>query len=198
MGTDGESENMASGGVLEFCKEEGCARPRVGWGLCGLHYQRFRRSGQSAPTQRSQARAETVDADGSRKCWKCGDRKPFTSEHFPQDHRRPGQLKGTCTDCLRAAGRKCQLQRAYGLTVEVYEALLLAQGEKCAVCALPLATVSDGFGTKKTRPHIDHCHATGKVRGILCHHCNVMLGHAKDSTALLTAAITYLEASRAN
>lgn len=40
---------------------------------------------------------------------------------------------------------------------------------------------------------VDHCHKTKRVRGIICHHCNLVLGHARDSVEVLSAAIAYLK-----
>lgn len=69
----------------------------------------------------------------------------------------------------RSPERKAQvkarrLARVYGLTVAEHDALMARQGGACAVCARP-------FGERRP-PHIDHCHATGKVRGLLCARCN--------------------------
>lgn len=180
---------VAKGGPKEVCTVPGCGRNRVAWGLCGLHHARRKRSGDVRPSHRSQARAETIADDGTRKCFKCGDRKPFTAEFFPEDARRPPDLKGTCRTCLRAAVRNSSLMALYGIGSVQFDQIMTAQGCACAVCGLHL----DGE-SKKTTPHIDHCHSTGKVRGILCHQCNVLLGNAKDSPALLAAAIKYLDA----
>ena len=79
----------------------------------------------------------------------------------------------------------------YGLTEATYFDLLKAQGGKCAICD----TDKPG-GQGKNRPsgwHIDHDHKTGRVRGLLCHKCNVGLGHFQDSIDTLKAAIKYLE-----
>lgn len=87
-------------------------------------------------------------------------------------------------------------QRYYrlGITQEQFEALLAAQDHKCAICTRVLEP------GKKT--HVDHDHsccpsktkACGAcIRGVLCHDCNILLGHAKDSIACLIGAITYLE-----
>jgi hypothetical protein len=175
------------------CNTDGCGRFCVGWGLCGLHYARAKRSGSVTPSHRSQARAETIGDDGRRKCWKCGERKPFDADHFPHDRRRPGELKGTCRECLRRAAKNSTIVALYGITLADSEALLAAQGGKCAVCRMPLNGTS-----KNDTPHIDHCHDTSAVRGVLCHHCNVLLGHAKDSSQLLREAAAYLERSYAN
>lgn len=56
---------------------------------------------------------------------------------------------------------------------------------KCGICQLQM--------TENTRfMHLDHCHTTGEIRGILCHNCNLGLGHFKDSVVFLEAAIDYL------
>ena len=62
---------------------------------------------------------------------------------------------------------------------------LVEQGMKCAICATKR---SGGRGW-----HGDHDHVTGKFRGVLCHQCNVGLGHFKDDTRILNLAIRYLE-----
>lgn len=70
---------------------------------------------------------------------------------------------------------------SYGLTQDAYDALLEEAQGRCAVCGVeePL--------------RIDHNHTTGKVRGLLCHNCNVGLGHFCDDPKLLKKAIDYLK-----
>jgi hypothetical protein len=82
--------------------------------------------------------------------------------------------------------RRANLKAAYGITPEEYDALFSSQGFACAVCLTQEPET-------KTKWHLDHCHSTGKVRGILCHHCNLMLGNAKDDPERLKAAVAYLE-----
>lgn len=82
---------------------------------------------------------------------------------------------------LRAAARL----RTYGLDLAGFDALLVSQEWKCAVCR---AEVPGGRGNW----HVDHCHATGRVRGILCAPCNLGLGSFKDDPARLDAAAAYL------
>jgi hypothetical protein len=77
-------------------------------------------------------------------------------------------------------------QYIYGLTPEQYGAMLAEQGNACAICRSP------EWPGKGNRPHVDHDHATGKVRGILCGRCNFGLGQFQDDPDLLRAAITYL------
>jgi hypothetical protein len=65
------------------------------------------------------------------------------------------------------------LKKKYGLTLESYEEMLLKQEGKCAIC-------ESGFGDKKPNlPNIDHNHITGKVRGLLCSPCNIVLGYVE-------------------
>lgn len=77
------------------------------------------------------------------------------------------------------------LRRVYGITTADYEALLAGQGGRCAICG---TTEPKGKG----RFHVDHCHESNVVRGLLCHHCNLGLGNFKDDTERLRGAISYL------
>jgi hypothetical protein len=78
------------------------------------------------------------------------------------------------------------LKKSYGMTLEQREAMLAAQGGKCAICTSP--------EPNGRYWHIDHCHSSMKVRGLLCNNCNLMLGHSKDNVETLAAAIRYLSA----
>jgi hypothetical protein len=75
--------------------------------------------------------------------------------------------------------------RNYGLTLEDYRALVARQGNACAIC-----------GKSGLRLCIDHCHATGKVRGLLCNRCNTGLGCYADDPKLTAAATAYLEGAQ--
>lgn len=82
------------------------------------------------------------------------------------------------------ARRRAKRYKGYGISDEDYQALLARQGGLCGICR------------KKKRPLcVDHCHVTGKVRGLLCHKCNLGLGHYDDDPVLTRAATSYLEAS---
>jgi hypothetical protein len=82
----------------------------------------------------------------------------------------------------------------HGLTIEQYRAMWDAQAGHCAICAVELVDIEQREG--RTVPDhcatIDHCHKTGKVRGLLCRHCNLCIGYARDSIATLVRAIDYL------
>lgn len=119
-------------------------------------------------------------AEPDRQCAKCREVKP--AQRF---HRRGPRRTIVCASCRAAmrpsrAGRpdlqgdpikaKNQtLVRRYGITLEQYDLMLEAQNYCCAICAKP---------HNAPRPlSVDHCHRTGRVRGLLCTRCNVALGH---------------------
>ncbi len=85
------------------------------------------------------------------------------------------------------ARRKKQL-RLYNLTPEVYDEMLARQGYLCAGCG--------GAPTARDKFFVDHDHVTGKVRGLLCHHCNVSIGMAKDDPAVLEKLAAYLRSHK--
>jgi hypothetical protein len=76
-----------------------------------------------------------------------------------------------------------RLKHRYGITKEVFLNLLAEQKNCCCICLEPFVN---------QKPHVDHCHKTGKVRGLLHKQCNSLLGFAKDKQAVLLSAINYL------
>lgn len=79
-----------------------------------------------------------------------------------------------------------QLKARYGITLQQKNELLSSQGECCAICQSPSAGSGTGW-------HLDHCHDSNKVRGVLCAPCNIMLGGARDNVETLARAISYLK-----
>ena len=75
--------------------------------------------------------------------------------------------------------------RSHGLSLQDYRAMFERQGKVCGICKTPGKPLC-----------VDHCHATGKVRGLLCRDCNLGLGNYKDNPVFTRAATAYLEASR--
>jgi hypothetical protein len=88
---------------------------------------------------------------------------------------------------LRDEDRRRRLLREYGISPEEYDALLTSQDGRCCICGADYPG-ANGW-------HIDHCHKTGVVRGILCHRCNLGLGNFRDDPERLAAAIEYLAAA---
>ena len=94
---------------------------------------------------------------------------------------------------LRLKGRRkvyqrhSDLRKSYGIEPEEYDALLTQQDGVCAICGLPERAKGKNYLA------VDHCHVTGRIRGLLCSNCNHGIGHLKDNRDLLLAAIKYLE-----
>lgn len=84
------------------------------------------------------------------------------------------------------------MQKLYGIGIDEYELMFEAQGAGCAICGGSEMSV-DPKTKKVRRMAIDHCHKTGKVRGLLCSKCNYGLGRFNDSIELLEKAIGYLK-----
>jgi hypothetical protein len=85
----------------------------------------------------------------------------------------------------KAAARWCWVKRKYGLTKEQWLDIFEVQGRRCACCRSAEPSSKRGW-------HTDHDHKTEKLRGIVCHPCNVMLGAARDSIEILEAGKRYL------
>lgn len=83
------------------------------------------------------------------------------------------------------------LKRIYGITIETYENMSEEQGHVCKICKCA-ETVIDKRNGKIRALAVDHCHQSGKVRGLLCTDCNTLLGKAKDNVNVLKSAIDYL------
>lgn len=140
-----------------------------------------------------------------RTCTGCG--AALTPAEFPTD-RRNGKPMPRCRSCRSAAQqawratkpgygaqvyaknkektRERHLVRKYGVTLLDYENLLAEQDGRCAICRAPEVEQFKGV------LHVDHDHATGEVRGLLCRGCNHMLGSVEDDPAVLERAIRYL------
>ena len=84
------------------------------------------------------------------------------------------------------------LRRAYGISLKEYRQMLVQQAHKCKLC------FGEGFLMKDTHSMklvVDHCHTSGKVRGLLCHNCNRALGLLQDNRQTLERALAYLKQS---
>lgn len=105
------------------------------------------------------------------RCKAC--RKQYASEwkSANRDKARASERRRAAEPRSKEQVRRYALQRRYGITVEEYEAQLEAQGGACALCRR---------SPRKIRLHVDHCHRTGKLRGLLCGPCNLFLGRLED------------------
>jgi hypothetical protein len=139
-----------------------------------------------------------VRQTGLKTCPDCATEKPI--EAFHRSKRNLDGRHTYCTPCdskrslnwARAhphAHLNIRRKYRYGMTVVGWFEMFDLQGKVCAICK------ADKPGGKAWW-HTDHCHKTGRVRGILCIHCNRLLGGAQDDVQILEAATAYLRASR--
>jgi hypothetical protein len=89
---------------------------------------------------------------------------------------------------VKAKNKRWHRSTRYGITDAEYQVFMKQQRHRCAVCR-----VKFNADVAAERAHTDHCHKTGKVRGILCHRCNVGLGHFGDNVKRMLAAVAYLQ-----
>lgn len=83
--------------------------------------------------------------------------------------------------------RRSYLRTRYGITIEEWNEMFEKQGGFCAICG-------NHYSTNRHGLQVDHNHKTGKVRGLLCHHCNTGIGNLRDDVRILEKAIVYLSA----
>lgn len=114
-------------------------------------------------------------------CKKCQTEKTY--EEFTKNSNSPDGYYSMCRECKTNS----QYLSTYGITIEQYENMFELQEGCCAICDIHLSK------TGKKKLYIDHCHSSGKVRGLLCQHCNFVLGQAKDTVSILESAILYLK-----
>jgi hypothetical protein len=191
----------------KFCSDCGVWRPASAFtkdrrqrdGLafyCRDHARQRMRESRVRRVGRPQTRRLTADQvipDGSKWCPDCGTVKPVWE--FPRSRANASGRGTYCRPCHNARGRatlerkggsrEYHLQRRYGIGADDANAMLEAQGGLCAVCGTAPAV------------HVDHDHASGRVRAILCFNCNGGLGQFKDDPAALRAAADYVEFHRA-
>lgn len=120
-------------------------------------------------------------ADGEVGAQRAEQKRLYDKVRYERRKAEGAQLGG---DPLKARIR--MLRRNYGLTPEAYDAMVEAQNNQCLICR------TTGEEVRNNRLVVDHCHATGVVRGLLCSKCNLLLGHADDTIERLEQAIMYL------
>ena len=147
---------------------------------------------------------ENIDINAPRKCTKCGIVKN-PEDFFADTTKKITGRRPDCKECNKKRVSKWvkkhqkettfrqylwAAKHKYNLTEEQYHEMMDRQDGKCAICK---KTPSYKRHKKTTiRLHIDHCHKTGKVRGLLCTKCNSGLGMFQDDIDIIKSAIKYL------
>lgn len=96
-----------------------------------------------------------------------------------KDRVKQSQAKNYSTEKYR----KYSFKSRYGISTDEYNTFFQKQDGKCKICNI----------TSEKRLYVDHCHTTGKIRGLLCQQCNTGLGMFKDNEDNLMKAIKYLK-----
>jgi hypothetical protein len=128
-----------------------------------------------------------------KQCKKCGIEKPLSEFHKNKATKDGVQTYcAICSNAIKKDWRKAninlvvdyRIRSRYGITLFKKKTMFFNQNNGCDICKKELSL-------KYTV--VDHCHITGKVRGLLCNSCNSVIGFAKDSTNILKSAILYLD-----
>lgn len=146
-------------------------------------------------------------AGATKVCTGCRVAKPLDS--FPiMTQRGRAVRRARCATCLAKYSKQWKLdnpdqaldtylRKKYGISLDGYRTLLEVQNGVCAICKQSPAerNLSEPKRGRQTVPRlvVDHCHATGRIRGLLCIPCNRGIGFLNDDPALLLAAIDFLE-----
>lgn len=121
------------------------------------------------------------DENGCKKCTKC--KLVLKEENFFKN--KSGLRQSRCTMCINFS--------KFGINRFDYEIMFKKQNGLCAICNKPEFAITR---KKKRMLSVDHCHKTGKVRGLLCGNCNIGIGLFKENKESLWMAIKYLETKK--
>lgn len=165
-----------------WCKEE-LSEKRYGARYCSLA------CGDAWHNHQKALSAQRAKEAARQPCEVCGDlipaTRPANSIYCSLECKRHSQRSNHPT--VSHATREYNRQYKYGISPEEFDAMLAAQGGGCAICG-----TTEWMGNGKV-PHVDHDHATGRIRGILCGNCNLGIGKLGDDPVRLRAAAAYLE-----
>lgn len=141
------------------------------------------REGRPRACGKSCKGSESNRLNDLKKCTQCKrflPRKAFGSNKAKKD--------GLKTECLRCSATRNLAQ--YNITLAEYDLMYEGQKGLCAICEQKDESIKD---ERWQSLYVDHDHVSGRVRGLLCHNCNVALGLMRDNPEVLRAAVVYLE-----
>ena len=116
-------------------------------------------------------------------CNRCKGRA-YHARHRDRINAKQRETRRANKELNRERNFKYNLKRNYGLDLQTYEGLVDKQAGLCAICQ-----------TKPEKLVVDHCHKTGRVRGLLCDPCNTGIGRLQDDVLIVAAALKYLQAA---
>lgn len=128
-------------------------------------------------------------------CSSCKETKPLT-EFYKSNTRYYQRECKVCNKLRKGAWHKTEagklssantkLKARFGIDLTTYKTMLENQSGRCLICECEVSYMGHKLA-------VDHCHTTGKIRGLLCKACNLGLGNFKDNPNLLEKAIKYLK-----
>jgi hypothetical protein len=172
------SENSASGRTRWLCRCD-CGGSVVKIGSNLLQREGRKRRQYCSTECYAQAKKKYLNPLERSRAYRARDREKINHKKRRLRAEKPDQYR-TPIEKQRAANYK-----KYGMTIAQFDAMFSAQDGRCAICR----------ETSATRLCIDHDHATGRVRKLLCHSCNVGLSRFRDNPALLEKAAEYIRDS---
>jgi hypothetical protein len=117
-----------------------------------------------------------------KRCSRCKEKRPNNSEHFWTYPNKTAKTRyrSQCIECHKKANGLSHIKRLYGITENDLDKMKKQQNLCCAIC---------GKGKKL---YVDHCHNTGRIRGLLCDTCNRGIGFLQEDKDILLGALKYL------
>ena len=110
----------------------------------------------------------------------------YDPEYYLKHKDQPIAWRNANPDKHKESNRNSHLMRKFGITVSQYDRMLTDQEGRCAICKDPQAQLARNLA-------VDHCHDTGKIRGLLCLPCNTAIGLLKDSSDIVISLLEYLK-----
>lgn len=156
-----------------LCRAEDCENLADTRGLCSKHYARWYRTGST----KLKTRSPCAVFEDELPCPNLAKTKGLCPKHYLRLKKH-----GTTELIPRSINKWQRIEQSKW-------ALSRNQDYKCAICGIPDPRTDD---SDRRSFHVDHDHDTQLIRGLLCHNCNLMLGHARDDPRILAKAIGYL------
>ncbi|WP_329408178.1 endonuclease VII domain-containing protein [Streptomyces sp. NBC_00704] len=144
---------------------------------CRECWAAYHQARQVAQGRNVRPRVDTPE--GNKFCRSCEEVKPHREWH--RNATASDGLATCCKACKAVKGRRGHLKRQYGMTEAERDAMVASQKGLCVICL------------KAPAVHVDHCHETGRVRGVLCFNCNSAIGKLGDDPDAVRRAAAYLE-----
>ena len=123
----------------------------------------------------------------TKQCTKC--EETLTIDAFGKRQNRPCGYASWCKPCVQTDAkrhyRRRHLKKAYGITPDDFDRMMAEQDGKCGICGIHQDDNRRTFS-------VDHCHKTGRVRGLLCNNCNAAVGLLQENAAAAIAASEWI------